>query len=104
MNCLEKAQRILLETTSKHAMPIPHVYTVDPLLLPSCGLMGDDRVYGYAWVITGDWNYDDPRTYPFLHDISIRLTNEVVHEDGTRFVRVFAEIPMDTKGIVNGTR
>jgi GMP synthase PP-ATPase subunit len=63
--------------------------------------MGDERVYGYAWVIRGvvtreresyvtvgafDFSAD------FLRAAAMRLTNEVRMEDGRRFVRVFVEV------------
>ena len=92
MEYLEKAQKVLRESVHHHFLPPVPTVTLEPWLLPSCGLMGDDRVYGYAWMVTGNWNEDDENTKAFFKDISIRLTNEIVHEDGTRFVRVFAEI------------
>jgi GMP synthase (glutamine-hydrolysing) len=79
----------------------PSQYYVALAPLPSCGLMGDDRVYGYAWVIrgvvtreresyvtVGAFNF----SADFLHAAAMRLTNEVTMEDGRRFVRVFVEV------------
>lgn len=79
----------------------PSQYYVALAPLASCGLMGDDRVYGYAWVIRGvvtreresyvtvgafDFSAD------FLRAAALRLTNEITMEDGRRFVRVFVEV------------
>ena len=94
MTSLEKAQKILEESVKKHSLAQwkSIEYTVEPWLLPSCGLMGDNRVYGYAWIVTGNWHEDDDHTKAFFREIAVRLTNEIVHEDGTRFVRVFIEV------------
>ena len=69
--------------------------------LASCGLMGDDRVYGYAWVIRGVTTHDRESyvtvsafdfSPAFLQEAARRLTNEITMDDGTRFVRVFVEV------------
>ena len=69
--------------------------------LASCGLMGDDRVYGYAWVIRGVTTHDRESyvtvsafdfSPAFLQEAARRLTNEISMSDGTRFVRVFVEV------------
>jgi GMP synthase PP-ATPase subunit len=63
--------------------------------------MGDDRVYGYAWIIRGVTTKERESyvtvgafsfSNAFLQDAALRLTNEVAMQDGTRFVRVFVEI------------
>jgi GMP synthase PP-ATPase subunit len=63
--------------------------------------MGDDRVYGYAWIIRGVLTHEResyvtvsafPFSEAFLHDAAMRLTNEVTMDDGSRFVRVFVEV------------
>jgi GMP synthase (glutamine-hydrolysing) len=79
----------------------PSQYYVALAPLASCGLMGDDRVYGYAWIIRGVITRERESyvtvgafefSRAFLHAAARRLTNEVTMEDGTRFVRVFVEI------------
>jgi GMP synthase (glutamine-hydrolysing) len=79
----------------------PSQYYVALAPLASCGLMGDDRVYGYAWVIRGVVTRERESyvtvgafafSQAFLQQAALRLTNEIVMDDGTRFVRVFVEI------------
>lgn len=62
------------------------------LFLPSCGLMGDAQVYGYAWALKGVTHFNADVWHGLLHEAATRLTNEVTADDGTRFVRVFVEI------------
>jgi GMP synthase (glutamine-hydrolysing) len=101
---LRQATRILEELIRQH-YPDPHQrpaqYYVALAPLASCGLMGDERVYGYAWVIRAVRTHEResyvtvsafPFTQAFLHDAAMRLTNEIIMEDGTRFVRVFVEV------------
>lgn len=101
---LRHATRILEDLMRTHypnPRQRPSQYYVALAPLASCGLMGDDRVYGYAWVIRGvvtreresyvtvgafDFSTD------FLRAAAMRLTNEVTMEDGRRFVRVFVEV------------
>jgi GMP synthase PP-ATPase subunit len=63
--------------------------------------MGDNRVYGYAWVIRAvstreRESYVTVGAFEFSHlffqEAALRLTNEVTLDDGTRFVRVFVEV------------
>ncbi len=79
----------------------PSQYYLALAPLASCGLMGDDRVYGYAWVLRGVTTkaresyvtlgaFDFSQA--FLQEAALRLTNEVAMQDGTRFVRVFVEV------------
>ena len=101
---LRRGTRILEELVRQHypdPRQRPSQYYLALAPLASCGLMGDDRVYGYAWVIrgvttkeresyvtVGAFSFSDA----FLQDAALRLTNEVAMQDGTRFVRVFVEI------------
>jgi GMP synthase (glutamine-hydrolysing) len=101
---LRQATRILedlMRTYYPDPRQRPSQYYVALAPLASCGLMGDDRVYGYAWVIrgvvtreresyvtVGAFNFSPE----FLRDAALRLTNEVSMEDGRRFVRVFVEV------------
>jgi GMP synthase PP-ATPase subunit len=101
---LRKATRILEDLMRQHypdPRQRPAQYYVALAPLASCGLMGDDRVYGYAWIIRGVLtrereSYVTVSAFPFseafLRHAAIRLTNEVTMDDGTRFVRVFVEI------------
>jgi GMP synthase (glutamine-hydrolysing) len=101
---LRQATRILEELMRQHypdPRQRPSQYYVALAPLPSCGLMGDDRVYGYAWVIRGVLTRERESyvtvsafhfSEAFLQDAALRLTNEVIMDDGTRFVRVFVEI------------
>lgn len=103
-HALRRATRILEELIRQHypdPRQRPSQYYVALAPLASCGLMGDDRVYGYAWVIRGVTTRDRESyvtvgafefSYAFLQDAARRLTNEVTMEDGTRFVRVFVEV------------
>jgi GMP synthase (glutamine-hydrolysing) len=103
-NALRRATRILEELIRQHypdPRRRPSQYYLALAPLPSCGLMGDDRVYGYAWVIRGVTTRDRESyvtvgafefSHAFLQDAARRLTNEVTMEDGTRFVRVFVEV------------
>lgn len=79
----------------------PSQYYLALAPLASCGLMGDDRVYGYAWVIRGVTtrareSYVTVGAFEFsqafLQEAAQRLTTEVTMADGTRFVRVFVEV------------
>ncbi|MGQ4810160.1 GMP synthase [glutamine-hydrolyzing] [Candidatus Entotheonellaceae bacterium PAL068K] len=103
-NALRQATRILEDLMRQH-YPQPELrpsqYYVALAPLPSCGLMGDDRVYGYAWVIRGVVTHARESyvtvsafdfSQAFLQEAARRLTNEVTLEDGTRFVRVFVEV------------
>lgn len=92
MNAVEQAQEIVNTLALIHLGPVPPVLLVEPLFLPSCGLMGDVRVYGYTWIIQGLPQMDTPPAKAFLKAAATRLTNEVRADDGTRFVRVFAEV------------
>jgi GMP synthase (glutamine-hydrolysing) len=101
---LRRGTRILEELVRQHypdPRQRPSQYYLALAPLASCGLMGDDRVYGYAWVIrgvttkeresyvtVGAFSFSDA----FLQEAALRLTNEVTMQDGTRFVRVFVEI------------
>lgn len=101
---LRRATRILEELVRQHypdPRQRPSQYYVALAPLASCGLMGDDRVYGYAWVIRGVTTRDRESYVTvgafefapaFLQEAARRLTNEVAMADGTRFVRVFVEI------------
>ena len=90
--CMRKAQHILNEITQKfYDEPYPF-FTVEFLDLPSCGIMGDERVYGYAWNICGIPNLEDRRARRLLKEVGHRLTNEVISDDGIRFTRVMAEV------------
>jgi GMP synthase (glutamine-hydrolysing) len=103
-NALRRATRILEELMRQHypdPRQRPSQYYLALAPLASCGLMGDDRVYGYAWVIRGVTSRDRESyvtvgafefSHAFLQDAARRLTNEVTMEDGTRFVRVFVEV------------
>jgi GMP synthase (glutamine-hydrolysing) len=103
-HALRKATRILEELMRQHypdPRQRPSQYYVAFAPLPSCGLMGDDRVYGYAWIIRGVLTHEResyvtvsafPFSEAFLHDAAMRLTNEVTMDDGSRFVRVFVEV------------
>jgi GMP synthase (glutamine-hydrolysing) len=103
-NALRRATRILEELIRQHypdPRQRPSQYYLALAPLASCGLMGDDRVYGYAWVIRGVTTRDRESyvtvgafafSHAFLQDAARRLTNEVTMEDGTRFVRVFVEV------------
>jgi GMP synthase (glutamine-hydrolysing) len=101
---LRQATGILEELIRTH-YPDPHQrpsqYYVALAPLASCGLMGDDRVYGYAWVIRGVVTRERESyvtvgafafSQAFLQEAALRLTNEIVMDDETRFVRVFLEI------------
>jgi GMP synthase (glutamine-hydrolysing) len=101
---LRQATRILEELMRQHypdPRQRPSQYYVALAPLASCGLMGDDRVYGYAWVIRGvvtreRESYVTVSAFPFapvfLQEAARRLTNEIAMDDGTRFVRVFVEV------------
>ncbi len=101
---LRYGTRILEELVRKHypAPPQrPSQYYLALAPLASCGLMGDDRVYGYAWVLRGVTTRERESyvtvgafefSQAFLQEAALRLTNEVTMEDGTRFVRVFVEV------------
>jgi GMP synthase (glutamine-hydrolysing) len=101
---LRQATRILEELVHEHypdPRQRPSQYYVALAPLASCGLMGDDRVYGYAWVIRGVITRERESyvtvgafefSRAFLHDAALRLTNEVTMDDGTHFVRVFVEV------------
>lgn len=103
-NAIRRGTRILEELVRQHypdPRQRPSQYYVALAPLASCGLMGDDRVYGYAWVIRGVLTRERESyvtvgafhfTPAFLRDAALRLTNEVVMDDGTRFVRVFVEV------------
>ena len=103
-NALRRATRILEELIRQHypdPRQRPSQYYLALAPLASCGLMGDDRVYGYAWVIRGVTTRDRESyvtvgafefSHAFLQDAARRLTNEVTMADGTRFVRVFVEV------------
>ena len=101
---LRSGTRILEEVVRQHypnPRQRPSQYYLALAPLASCGLMGDSRVYGYAWVIRGVTTKERESyvtvgafsfSEAFLQDASTRLTNEVTMEDGTRFVRVFVEV------------
>lgn len=101
---LRQATRILEELVRQHypdPRQRPSQYYVALAPLASCGLMGDDRVYGYAWVIRGVVTRERESyvtvgafafSQAFLQDAARRLTNEITMDDGTRFVRVFVEV------------
>ncbi len=91
MNAQEKSQKILDELTMKHSTgPLE----AELLAIPSCGLIGDNRVYGYAWGVKGIDRFDSESWQGVLKEMGTRLTNEVIADDETRFVRVFVEIPL----------
>jgi GMP synthase (glutamine-hydrolysing) len=101
---LRRGTRILEELVRHHypdPRQRPSQYYLALAPLASCGLMGDDRVYGYAWIIRGVTTKERESyvtvgafsfSNAFLQDAALRLTNEVALLDGTRFVRVFVEI------------
>lgn len=101
---LRQATRILEELMRRHypdPRQRPAQYYVALAPLASCGLMGDDRVYGYAWVLSGVVTRERESyvtvgafefSSAFLREAAVRLINEVTMDDGTRFVRVFVEI------------
>lgn len=101
---LRRATRIFEELVRQHypdPRQRPSQYYIALAPLASCGLMGDDRVYGYAWVIRGVTTRDRESyvtvgafsfSQAFLQDAAQRLTSEVSMSDGTRFVRVFVEV------------
>ena len=103
-DALRRATRIFEELIRQHypdPCQRPSQYYLALAPLPSCGLMGDDRVYGYAWVMRGVTTRDRESyvtvgafefSPAFLRDAARRLTNEVIMADGTRFVRVFVEV------------
>lgn len=93
MNAHEKSQEILHELAAKyHTGPLEATL----LALPSCGLVGDNKVYGYAWDVKGIDHFDPETWQGILKEMGTRLTNEIIADDGTRFVRVFVEIPLPT--------
>jgi GMP synthase (glutamine-hydrolysing) len=101
---LRQATRILEELIRQHypdPRQRPSQYYVAFAPLASCGLMGDDRVYGYAWIVRGVVTHERESyvtvsafafSEAFLRDAAMRLTNEITMDDGTRFVRVFVEV------------
>ena len=101
---LRQGTRILEELVRKHypdPRQRPSQYYLALAPLASCGLMGDERVYGYAWVIRGVTTRDRESyvtvgafefSPAFLQDAAFHLTNGVNMADGTRFVRVFVEV------------
>lgn len=101
---LQRANRILEEVVREHypnQATRPCQYYVALMPLPSTGLVGDERVIGYAWSVRMVWS-EDRESYASLEVRSLsqqvqdvlskRLTSEVQMEDGTRFVRVFYEL------------
>lgn len=103
-DALRRATRIFEELVRQHypePRQRPSQYYLALAPLASCGLMGDERVYGYAWVIRGVTTRDRESyvtvgafefSQAFLQDAARRLTNEITMPDGTRFVRVFVEV------------
>ena len=101
---LRHGTRILEELVRKHyphPQQRPAQYYLALAPLASCGLMGDERVYGYAWVIRGVSTRERESyvtvaafefSHPFLQEAALRLTNEVTLDNGTRFVRVLVEV------------
>jgi hypothetical protein len=94
-DALSRAQTILHELGMKYYGDAPPALTLEALYLPSCGLMGDKRIYGYAWNICGIVNMEAPPARHLLREAASRLTTEVRADDGTPFVRVFAEVMHD---------
>ena len=104
VDALRRGTRIFEELVRRHypeprQRPAQYYLALAPLA--SCGLMGDDRVYGYAWVIRGVSTHDRESyvtvsafdfSAAFLQEAAQRLTNEITMCDGTRFVRVFVEV------------
>jgi GMP synthase (glutamine-hydrolysing) len=104
VDALRRGTRIFEELVRRHypepqRRPAQYYLALAPLA--SCGLMGDDRVYGYAWVIRGVTTHDRESyitvsafdfSPAFLQEAARRLTNEITMRDGTRFVRVFVEV------------
>ena len=104
VEALRRGTRIFEDLVRQHypqprQRPAQYYLALAPLA--SCGLMGDDRVYGYAWVIRGVTTHDRESyvtvsafdfSADFLKEAARRLTNEVTMCDGTRFVRVFVEV------------
>ncbi|MCK9361866.1 hypothetical protein M0Q28_06640 [Patescibacteria group bacterium] len=101
---LRQANLILEEVVRKHYPDQenrPCQYYVALVPLASTGLIGDERVIGYAWAVRMVWS-EDRESYASLEVkaltqqvqdvLSKRLTSEVRMEDGTRFVRVFYEL------------
>ena len=92
-NAEEKSQEILEDLALQYKTgPL----SAECIPLASCGLMGDSKVYGYAWGIKGIDRFDPETWQGILKEMGTRLTNEVLADDGTRFVRVFVEIPLPT--------
>ena len=104
VDALRRGTRIFEELVRRHypePQQRPAQYYLALAPLASCGLMGDDRVYGYAWVIRGVTTHDRESyvtvsafdfSAAFLQEAARRLTNEITMCDGTRFVRVFVEV------------
>jgi len=89
--CSEKSQEILKDLALQYKTgPL----SAECISLASCGLMGDNKVYGYAWGIKGIDRFDPETWQGIFKEMGTRLTNEVVADDGTRFVRVFVEVPL----------
>ncbi len=101
---LRRANLILEEVVRKHYPQHanrPCQYYVALMPLPSTGLIGDERVIGYAWGVRMVWSEDresyaslevKPITAEFQAELSARLVGETSMENGTRFVRVFYEL------------
>ena len=104
VDALRRGTQVFEELVRLHypeARQRPTQYYLALAPLASCGLMGDDRVYGYAWVIRGVTTHDRESyvtvsafdfSPAFLQEAARRLTNEIIMDDGTRFVRVFVEV------------
>ena len=104
VEALRRGTRIFEDLVRQHypePQQRPTQYYLALAPLASCGLMGDDRVYGYAWVMRGVTTHDRESyvtvsafdfSPAFLQEAARRLTNEITMRDGTRFVRVFVEV------------
>jgi GMP synthase (glutamine-hydrolysing) len=101
---LQHGNQILEEVVKKHYPGYadrPCQYYVAPILLPSTGIMGDDRVVGYTWMVRmvaartresyASLDVFRP-TDAFDNELVLRLTTETVHPDGSRFVNVLRNI------------
>lgn len=101
---LQHGNRILEETVKKHYPDYadrPCQYYVAPMPLPSTGIMGDERVVGYSWMVRmvaartresyASLDVFRP-TAAFNDELVQRLTTETVHPDGSRFVNVLLNI------------
>lgn len=101
---LQHGNQILEEVVRKHYPQHAHrpcQYYVAPQPLPSTGIMGDERVVGYSWMVRmvaartresyASLDVFRPST-EFDEELVHRLTTETRHPDGSRFVSVVRNI------------